>query len=1041
MSVAAFCVRRPILTMMVSLIVIVFGITALMRIPIDLLPEITYPTITVRTNYGNASPEEMERLITERIEQAVAAVPGVEEITSESTEGNSSVRVQFSWGTNVDVASNDMRDRIDRILDDLPQDIERPELRKFDVAAFPIVILGISSNMEPIALRQLVDDQVSYRIQQIPGVASADIFGGLEREIQVNLDIERVKALSIPLDRILSTIRTANVNLPAGNIERGNLNVTIRTPGEFVSLQELGNTVVDVRDGAPIYLRQVATISDTHAELTRVVRINGEPGIRFGVRKQSGTNTVEVADRVLAEVERLNRDFPQLQIVPVIDQSLYIRQSIDNVRNTVLTGGVLAICVLLLFLRSSRSTFVISTSIPISIVASFALIYFCGYTLNLMTLGGLALGVGMMVDNSIVVLENIYRLRNEEKLSPRDAAIKGTDEVTAAITASTLTTLVIFMPLFFVEGVSGLLFRQLAVVVSFSLLCSLAAAITLVPMFASRILRPHDSGHGARNPVVRALERCFDTIETVYADFLEICLRLRWLVTLLVVAIFAGTLLLIPRIGTEFLPSSDQGEVRIDAQMAVGTRLEIMDETMRRIEAIAIPAIPEMTRYVMNAGASGFGGGSASSGNIQVAVGPTTTRTRSSADIANDVRRLLRDIPGAEIRVRAGEGLRLLRLGASSEDQIQVEIYGYEFAVLDALAQRVKRDLENVAGITDVRTSRESGVPQEVVRIDRDRAADLGLSVSDIARALETAISGTRAGNFREMGDEYPILVKLADSKRLSLEQILDLRITNGAGTPIVLRNVVSIEPQLGPQIVERKGQERLTTVYANYSDRTLDEVIADVQATLRDIPRPDRYQVLLAGDYEEQREAFRDLMISLIVSIILVYMVLASLYESFVDPLIVMFSVPLAAIGVLVMLFLTNTTLNTQSFIGCIMLGGIVVNNAILLVDQATELRVKHHHTTRAAVLEAGRRRFRPILMTSLTTMLGLLPLALGIGEGSDQQAPLARAVIGGMLSSTLITLVFIPIVYRVVHGGNRPGTSAAGTSTEPPVEGAPAG
>ncbi|MDK2972726.1 MAG: hypothetical protein PWP23_2481 [Candidatus Sumerlaeota bacterium] len=1031
MRLAGHTVRRPVMTTMFTLIVIVLGTVALTRLPIDLMPEVTYPTLSVSTSYGNASPEEMETLITEYIEEAVSAVPGVEEVTSESGEGSSNVRIRFAWGTDLDVASNDVRDRIDRILDDLPDDAERPQLRKFDVAAFPIVVLGVFSDLDPLEQRQLVDEQVQYRIEQIVGVAATDVWGGLEREVQINLDYEKIKALAIPLDQILQRLRESNINLPAGTIERGNTDVTIRTPGEFRNLGEIASTIVAFREGAPIQLGQIASIEDTHARVSRIVRINGKPGIRLAVRKQSGTNTVEVTDRVLSEVEKLNTDFPQLNIVPVIDTSQYIRRSISNVRSSVLIGGILAIVVLFLFLGSIRSTLVISLAIPISIIASFALMYFCGFTLNLMTLGGLALGVGMMVDNSIVVLENIYRLK-QEGAPPEEAAIHGADEVTAAIIASTLTTLVIFLPLLLIEGISGVLFGQLAYVVAFSLVCSLVVAITLVPMLAARLLSFGDSKRPGL--LVRLSTFAFKGLETLYGDFLDLCLKLRWLVMPLVVGLCAASFLLVPKIGTEFLPPSDEGEVRVDVEMEVGTRLELLEDTMLEIEKIVTAEVPEARHTVVQMGASSWRPGGASTGNIQVAIGPAKDRTRSSEDIANALRSKLQGIPGAKVTTRASRGLRVLRLGQGDND-IEIDIYGFDFAGLDELAARVQEGVATIPGITDVEVSREAGVPQEVIRIDRERAADLGLTINLVARTLETALSGSRAGNYREAGDEYRILVKLSEAEKLSIEDVLDLTISNSSGEPVVLRNVVSIEPALGPQVIERKNQKRLAVVEANYADRDLGEIAADIQDAIRQIPHSEQYQILISGDYEEQQKSFRDLMISLLVAIVLVYMVLASLYESLIDPLVVMFSVPLAAIGVLVTLFLTDTTFNNQSFIGCIMLGGIVVNNAILLVDQTTELRTHHGYGLRPAIVEAGRRRLRPILMTTLTTVLGLLPLALGIGEGADQQAPLARAVIGGLASSTLITLVFIPIVYSLVHGRLR-SQPAADASTSPPAD-----
>lgn len=1035
MRITRLSVSRPVFTVMVVLIVVILGGVSLSRLPIDLMPELTYPTLTVRTTYENASPEEMEELVTRPVEEAVAAVPGVEEITSVSSEGSSNVRISFTWGTDLDAASNDIRDRLDRIIGRLPDDADRPQLRKFDVAQFPILIMGVASRLDPLEMRLIVDNQIKQRLERIPGVAALDVWGGLEREIQVNVDPARIQALRLGLDQIVQSIREATLSVPVGFIEQDRYDVTLRTPGEFVDLDELRDTVVSVRDGAPIHLGQIARVLDTHQRVTRIIRINGEPGMRLAVRKQAGTNTVQVAQAVLREVERVNADTPQLRIVPMIDTSRYIQQSINNVSRSILVGGSLAVLVLLFFLRDIRSTFVIGLAIPISIIATFSLIYFAGFTLNLMTLGGLALGVGMMVDNSIVVLENIFRKR-EQGGRITDAAVSGAEQVTAAVIASTITTLVIFLPMVFLEGVAGVMFTQLAYVVAFALICSLFVALTLVPMSAARQLkavRPERQVHaaGLRSRAFAASGRMFQRLEHGYLALLGLALGHRLLSLGLVVAVFAGSLALAPLIGSEFMPSADEGEVRVNVEMEVGTRLEIIAAQVLRIEEIVKELAPEAENTVTRVGASSWRGGGGATGEVRVALVPAAQRSRSSEEIAQALRPALTGIPGAVVRTRAGQGLFMLRMGGSGEgDSMQVEIRGWELATLDALAAEVGRRMEEVPGITDVRLSREAGVRQELFRIDRARAADMGLTVSRIARTLETAIAGSRAANYRDAGYEYGIQVKLADSELMSVEDILDLTVANAQGEQIMLRNVLMPEAGLGPIQIDRKDQQRIATVSAGISGRDLGSVVADVRERLREIPVPRDYEIVFAGDYEEQQEAFGELALALVLALVLVYMVMASLYESFRDPLVVMFAVPLAAIGVVWTLLLTGTTLNVQSFIGCIMLGGIVVNNAILIVDQASALRRDRAMSAVQAVYEAGRRRLRPILMTSMTTALGLLPLALGWGEGADAQAPMARVVIGGLLSSSLITLVVIPIMYTLFYRAGAPG---AGVGSKP--------
>jgi len=1030
MKISSFAVHRPIFTIMVVLIVILLGIISLLRLPIDLMPDISYPTLSISCSYTNAGPEEIEELITRPIEQAMSAVPGVEEVSSVSVEGRSSVRVTFSWGTDLDAAANDIRDRLDRVIRNLPEEVERPTLRKFDLASFPILILGASSKLDPIQTRRILEDEVQYRLERIPGVAAVDIWGGLEREIHVNLDPAKINALSIPLDRILTSVREGNVNIPAGTIEQGNFEITVRTPGEYTDLKQLEDTVVTVRQGVPILLREIATIEDSWQKITRIVRVNGQPGIRLSVSKQSGKNTVEVAQGALKELENINRDIPQIQIIPIVDTSDYIQRSIKNVGSSAIFGGILAVFTLLVFLRNFRSTVIIATSIPVSIIASFALLYFGGFTLNIMTLGGLALGIGMLVDNAIVVLENIFRIRESGETLER-AAVDGTEEVTSAIIASTLTTMVVFLPLVFIRGMSGVMFKQLSIVVAFSLLCSLGAALTLVPMLSVRVL-PSASGDNTQKQSLgrRVFEisgRFFQRLENNYKKLLHISLNHRATVTLIAVLIMASSLLLIPYVGAELMPSTDEGEVRVNCEMQVGTRLDLLDEKIRIIERIIDDSVPEIENVVLSIGGGGWRGSGGHTGNIRISLKPQSQRERSSEQISTDLRKKLSNIPGMTIRTRAGQGLFILRMGTSGNDRIQIEVRGHDLQTADALAMQVRDIVESVEGVTDTQISRESGSPEELIQIDRQKAADMNLTVSKIANALQTILSGTRAGYYRDSGDEYTILVKLREAEQMNMSEILDLTLVNTDGRPVVLKNVVSVEPQSGPVRIERIDQERNITVSADISERKMSSVLSDIRKLLQTIPVPRDFTISIGGDYEEQQKSFRELLLSCILALMLVYMVMACQYESLRDPFVVMFSVPLAAIGVILMLFLTGTTFNVQSFIGTIMLGGIVVNNAILLVDHTNLLRRKASMPIREAIEEAGRRRLRPILMTATTTIFGLVPLALGLGEGGEAQAPMARVVIGGLLSSTFITLVFVPVVYSIFERRKAGGTSGS--------------
>jgi HAE1 family hydrophobic/amphiphilic exporter-1 len=1018
MNLARASVRRPVFASMLTLIVVVLGAMAVGRLQIDLLPSIELPTLTVRTQYEGADPVVMERLVTQIVEEIVATVPGVEEMTSQSYEGNSRVRVSFGWGADIDTVAVDVQATLADEASELPDDIVGPRVSKFDIDSFPVVLLGISSPLDPVELTQLVEDQIRYRFARIPGVAQVDPWGGFTRQVRVELDPARINALGLPLNDMLDKIRDANLDLPAGKLESGRFEVTLRAPAEFQSLDEIRATVIAERDGAQVSLGQVAVVKDTYEKLSRIIRINGERGVRIAIRKQAEANTVEVSRRVLDEIEAINRAFPQLHVTPVINQGNFIERSIKNVARSVLYGSALAVLVLLFFLRNLRSTAVIFLAIPISMLATFALLFFGGFTINLMTLGGLALGAGLMLDASVVVLENVFRRYQERGEKPSRAAIAGTREVASAVTAGTVTTLTIFLPLIFLEGVTGVLFRELAYVIMFSLACALLVALALVPMLASKLLAASAgrSGRGLEAGAAAAFVR----LENGYRDLLEITLNHRFTVIGLAAALFAASLLLLPYIGTEFMPPSDEGEVRVSGEMEVGTRLDLLDRQTRLMEALVYDEVPEAHASVVSITPSGTWGRSKAQGEIRLSLSPAAERSRSNEEIARELRTLLDGkIPGMKIRTRAPQGQFLLQRIIDNPEGITIEVRGFDLDALGLLSQQVAAAIGDVPGITDVEISRESGVPQQQIKVLRDKIADLGLDVRDVTEVIETAVAGSKAGEFRVAGNAYAILVQLADAERRSIDEILDLMLRTPDGEQVALRNLVDSTSGRGPVVIERKDQQRLISVKANVAGRVQGAGAVDIPDRLDTIARPVGYDLVIAGYYEQQEKAFAELKLSLLLALLLVYMVLASQYESLRAPLVVMLSVPVATVGVLLTLLLTDTTLNLQSAIGCIMLCGIAVNNAILLVDQAGRLR-RDGREVRAALTEAGRLRLRPILMTTLTTILALLPLALGIGEGADAQAPLARAVLGGLAASTVITLFLIPAVYAVIFGGS---------------------
>ncbi len=1018
MSIARGPVERPVLTFVIFLIVIILGMVSFSRLPIDLMPEITYPTISISASYGNVGPQEIEEQITRPIEEAVAAVQGVEEITGTSSEGRSRVRISFAWGTDLDEAANDIRDRIDRILSRLPEGVERPSIRKFDLSAFPVLIMGVSGNMSPMDLRQLVEDKIQYRLERLPGVASVDIWGGLNREIHIIVESKQLKSFGLSVDDVISALRNENKNIPVGLYTKGNHDILIRTQGEFASLDEIRNTVIATRNKTPLTIEDVAKVTDSYEEITQRIRIDGEPGLRISFSKQSGANTVNVAESVHEELKQITKDFPQIQLIPLIDTSKYIKHSISNMGYSVLIGGFLAILVLFLFLRNITSTAIIATAIPVSIIATFGLLYFSGLTLNIMTFGGLALGIGMLVDSSIVVLENIYRHKEQGK-SNIISALDGTSEVWSAILASVLTTIVVFLPVVFVRGMSGIMFQQMAIVVSFSLLCSLIVSLTLIPMLSSKFLKvkPLDKNHirSRLDKIYAASEKSMRKVEKKYGEILKWALNNRKIILGTSFVLFMLSVVLVKFIGVELMPETDEGEVRVTIEMAVGTKLEVMDKVTLEIEEKVRAAVPEIKSMLSRVGGGGWRTSGGHTAQLRITLHERNKRKRSSREIADGLRKILQNIPGVSIRTRAAGGLFLLRMGTDHDDEISIEVRGYDLKTANQLAVQVENIIQTVSGITDTRISREEGNPEQIIRVDRQKAADLGLSISRIGETLQAAISGSYVSYFRDGGKQYRILVRLKEDDRENLDDILDLTIINNRNEPVVLRNVVYTESKEGPVRLERKDQERVIHISANFTNRDMGSVISDIREKLRELPVPKDFSILIGGDYEEQQKSFKELMFGFILAVILVYLVMTGQFESFKDPFVILFSIPMALVGIVVTMILTGTIFSMQAFIGCIMLAGIVVNNAILLVDYTNRLRRKEGLSLLDAVILSGSRRLRPILMTTLTTVLGLLPLSFGFGEGGEAQAPLARVAIGGLLSSTLITLVLIPVVYSI--------------------------
>jgi hydrophobic/amphiphilic exporter-1 (mainly G- bacteria), HAE1 family len=1018
-SPADLSIRRPVATAMFYLIIVTVGIVGFRYLPVDLLPAIEFPQLTVRTQYANVGPEEMERLITQPIENAVAGVPNLERVTSNSREGGSWVSLEFSQGTDLAEAANDVRDALERIRGQLPEEADTPRLWKFDPDDIPIVTVAASSSRDLESLTRILERDVIRRFEQIEGVGTIEIRGGIFREIHVDLKRDRLRAAGLTASDVQQAIGRESAIAPGGNVQDGMRDLYVRTLGEYESIEQVRDAVITTVGGAPIRVRDVADVRNDYQDVGRLIEVDGRPVIQFQVRKQSGANTVAVAQSIRDEVERVNLDRPDVHLQVVSDQSTFIQQSIDNVQNSAIWGALLAILVLYFFLRNGSSTFIIALSIPISIIASFALLYFADLSLNQMTFGGLALGIGLIVDNAIVVLENIVRQREENDRELDEAASVGTREVVGAIVASTLTTSVIFLPIMFMQTVTATLFRELALVVVFSLVCSLFVALTLVPMLASRFLSAKKGGpqEGERSSKFR---RRFGRFETWYSHRLATALSRRAWVFGGAVVLVVGALGLARFVPVELTPDTDANEVRVNMRMDDGTNLAVVQAYLAELEAIVHEVVP---REAVESISSEIWRGR---GRIDIALPDPGNRIIDSQTLASDIRSaVVGAVPGADISVRAQAGLWILRRlfsggGGGEAEAVQLQLRGYDVEQAQIWARRIGDRIQTIPGVMDVRVGGidDAGPPEQRIRLDRDRIAAAGLSVQEVARAVQLSVGGGRAGYFREGGDEFPITVRLRPEDRLTTIDLDNIAVRTPDGIAVPISAVTTQERARGVSGIRRINGQRVTYIYGELEPgMALGDAVDAIRTELATIPLPEQFSVIFGGEYEEQQRAQRDFMMAIFLALALIYMVMAGQFERFIDPLIVMFSVPLAIVGVVPMLWLTGTTFNIQSLMGLIMLIGIVVNNAIVLVDYINLMRREQAMSIHEAVVEAGRLRLRPILMTTVTTILGLLPLALGIGAGAEIQAALARTVIGGLAASTLITLVLIPVVYVTVY------------------------
>jgi HAE1 family hydrophobic/amphiphilic exporter-1 len=1023
MNLAQFSIKRPVTTLMIIAVVLVLGFISFTKLGIDLFPDFSFPVSVVITQYQGAASHEVENLITKPLEQILSTMNNVKNIQSLSSEGSSIIIIEFNWGTNMDVASQDIREKIDLIETFLPSDAETPMVVKFDPSMMPVMQIALYGSDDIVQLKKIAEDIIESRLLRIEGVASVGISGGLERQIAISVDPDKLAFHGLSMYQLASKLQMENINLPGGTVYQGKKQYSIRTQAEFEDISEIENMPIPLPQGGTIPLKSIAKVEDTHKDVSTIARYNGKPSIALTIQKQSGYNTVQVAKKVKAEMEKLKKEIPvEIDYDTILDQSEFIEFSINNVKDNAITGGIIAVLVIYIFLQNLRSTLIIGLSIPISIISTFVLIYFNKLTLNMLSLGGLALGIGMLVDNSIVVLENIYshRTRGEE---PVTAALSGTNEVAMAITASTLTTIAVFLPIVFVEGMTAHLFKELALTVTFSLLSSLFVALTIVPLLSSRlmaqikveeILYAEDNRKGLAS-LLQKFKVFYGKVEEKYSDLLKWSLSHRKAIIIPAVTLFIISMALIPLLGAEFLPRSDAGSISISVKLPYGTNL---DETNRFVSELVdrIEEIPEVEGIMESIGSGGQMMGDMTSdssvASVTLQLVPLAERRRSTDEVAEEVRNLTEDMAGAEIEVRAVSSMDFVSGGAL--ESISIEISGDDLDELKEISSQVTEIVKATPGTREVKSSLEEGKPELVIKIDREKATMYGLSTAQIAQTVNSAISGSVATKYKVGGDEIDVVIKSDDELVDDISKIQDLLIPSPTGAFLTLRDLAKVERSTGPVTIVRLNQARQVSVTGAVVGRDIGTVNREIQQKLSELPLPEGYSIKMGGEQEQMMESFRELILVFLLAVVLVYMVMAAQFESLKHPFVIMFTVPLALIGVVFALLLSGHNISLISLIGVVMLAGIVVNNAIVLIDYVNQLR-QRGMSRYEAIITAGPARLRPILMTTLTTVLGLVPLSLGIGEGGELGAPMGVTVIGGLTFSTLLTLIVIPVVYTI--------------------------
>jgi HAE1 family hydrophobic/amphiphilic exporter-1 len=1020
MSIYGSAVRRPITTIMIFVGLIVLGLYSLKQLPIDFYPEIDFPAISVITTYSGASGADIETNVTRIIENRLNSVSNLKDISSVSRDNMSIVVCEFEWGTNLDEASNEMRDALSFAEQFLPEEVDKPALIKFNSSSMPILFYGVTAEESYPAIATILDEKIINPLNRVDGVGSVGFIGAPGREIQVNIDPRKMESYNLTVEAIAGILNAENLNLPAGNIEMGMMDYPLRIRGEFASSDELNNIVLANFNGQTIYLKDVATVRDTTRDVTLDERLNGKKGMRIIVQKQSGANTVQVAEDIKAMMVDLQKGLPDdIEITLFFDSSKFIEESINNLSHTLLFAAIAVILVVLFFLGRWRATFIIILTIPISLIVSFIYLYITDSSINIIALSSLSIAIGMVVDDAIVVLENITK-HVERGSHPREAAIYATNEVWLAVIVTTLTVVAVFLPLTLIGGMTGELFRPLGFIVSITVVTSTISAITLTPMLASKMMklrkRPLKPRRISYDNVVG---RFLDWMDDIYVRSLKTALKFRWGTLIIAFAIFALSMMGAGTMGFEFMPEADQGSIRAAIELQTGTRVDETKRIAREIDDFIRENMPEAKFYYTSAGADDQGGIMAlfmEQGTHRINISFTLTdleeRSRDVWELVNILDEYLATIPeivNYDVTPNGG-------MGGTTQNNVVVEIYGYNFDETSEIAKALADSVRPIKGATNINISRDPTKPQLEIIPDREKLALYGLNTYTMANAVRNRVEGPYLSRYREGGDEYDIVLRYKEDERNSLSDINDIALMNPNRQVLRLGEVADIQEEWLPPNIERKNRERMVSVSITPYKVPLNKMAQEVQAKINSMDIPPDVNVQMSGAVEDLQDSMRDLMLLLALSLVLTYLVMASQFESLKTPLIIMFSIPFAFTGVVLAHLITGITMSVISMVGGVMLIGIVVKNAIVLVDFINLTRDRDI-PLKEAIIISGRSRLRPVLMTSLTTILGMLPLALSRGSGSEIWSPMGISVIGGLVFSTIVTLILVPVVYHMVH------------------------